>query len=348
MKIFSTVTLLSLALVSSAPSLRAGEAVLAEPIAAVAIPASTLCVTLKSDATSTDEQIYLGDVAQITGVSEAVATEMYKFPVCRAANPGQVRTVTTSDVLIALQKFSKSKTKPDLKGSDVKVMASADVVNGPQLAEAAATAVRNELSKDQDFDVRCESVGNTTDQIIRAGAYELSADLPEEGARPGNQSVRVRILQNGKRVAETVCTVNAHITCTIRVAAEHIPSGDVLEANEVKSIRKEVTANDLRERCDVTKLYGMRARTSISAGQMLTRSEFALPFVIKRGEAVHLTVRRGALELTATGQARGDAALDDPVHIFIADSNAEVVARASGLREACMDDPSNPNGKGQR
>ena len=350
MKIVCTALLSALAATLSAGEpTYFGEPIPAPPVSPVApapvtptpaaLAAAGVRVTLKTDATSTDEQVYVGDVAVITGVPEAVSAEMYKYPVCRSANPGQVRTVSGSDVLAALQKFAKSKSKPELKGDDVKVMASAQVVSGAALSEAAAAAVRTELSKDADFDVRCESVGNTNDQIIRAGEYELNADLPEEGPRPGTQSVRVRILQNGKRIAETVCTINAHVICTLRVAAEHIPSGDVLEATEVKSIRREVTANELHERCDTAKLYGMRARSTISAGQMLTRVEFALPYVIKRGDAVHLVVRRGSLELVATGQARNDAAIDDPVKIFVIDSNAEVMARASGVREASMDDP---------
>ena len=52
-----------------------------------------------------------------------------------------------------------------------------------------------------------------------------------------------------------------------------------------------------------------------------------------------ILVKRGALELAARGEARGDAGLDDPVRILVADTGAEIVARASGPREATLDDP---------
>ncbi|MGD0088962.1 MAG: flagellar basal body P-ring formation chaperone FlgA, partial [Planctomycetota bacterium] len=174
---------------------------------------------------------------------------------------------------------------------------------------------------------------------VRPGPVELGADLAEAELRVGVQSVRVRVMQNGRRAAEAMARVKVRVTGTLTVAAERLSAGDVLTESGYRTIRREFTANDLRARCDPRKLVGMVAKRNIAPDEPLTKALFALPQVIKRGEAVTVLVKRGALELTTQGEARNDAALDDPVRVFLVDSHSEIVARASGARQATLDDP---------
>jgi flagella basal body P-ring formation protein FlgA len=219
------------------------------------------------------------------------------------------------------------------------VTAAAQSIGGHELAEAAGLTIKKEFEKDPDFEVQTDAGNLPPDMIVRPGPYELQCDLPDGGVHPGYQTLRVHIIQNGKRVAESSCSMTARVTCTVAVATERIAGGEILEAGSFKSIRREVSAAELKERCNAEKLCGLRAKQSIGADQLLTKSQFALPLVIRRGESVRILVRRGTLELTAVGQARNDASVDEPVRVFVNDSGAEIVARTSGLREACLDDP---------
>jgi len=69
------------------------------------------------------------------------------------------------------------------------------------------------------------------------------------------------------------------------------------------------------------------------------KSLFVMPQVIKRGDMVTIFVRRGSLELATRGEARSDANLNERVRVLVLDNDAEVNARASGPREATIDDP---------
>lgn len=298
--------------------------------------AESVTVTLKSEASSSAEQVLLGEIADIAPQDEKLSA----VTIGRAAIAGQSRTVASTDVLLAIRKALGTHVEVQQRGPlESRVTAASQTVTSNELTEAAGLILQNELQKDPDIEAQVQAATPTPELVIRPGAYQLQCDLPEGGVHPGVQTVHVHVIQNGKHAAESTCSMCSHVTCPIAIAIERLAAGELLEATSYKIVRREVTAAELKERCNAEKLCGLRSKQSIAADQMLTKSQFAQPLSIRRGEAVRIVVRRGVLELTAVGQARNDASIDDPVRIFISDSGAEVMARTSGLREATLDDP---------
>ena len=301
--------------------------------------APPLGITLKAEAISAGEQVVLKDVATLSDVSDEKRIVLEAIAIGRAAQPGQNRAFMQVDVVAALRKAGYIAPVNPQGAPSVTVTAALERISGKQFADTASAAVRAYFEKDSDLDAEVEITSVPTDLVLRPGEFTLEAELPESGARPGAQSVRVRVMQDDRRIADPVVGVKVKLTGPVQVAAEKMLAGDLLSDTNIKILRKEMNANDFLNRTNAAKLIGMRAKKSINADEALNKTSFAMPQVIKRGDAVTVYVKRGGLELTTRGEAKGDAALDEAVRVIVADSNAEVIARASGSREVTLDDP---------
>lgn len=313
---------------------------LASETAAEAASASApIGITLKTEALSAGEEVLLKEIATLTLVPAGKQASLESVAVGRAAQAGQNRAFSQADVLAALRKSGFISAVNVQGAASVTVTAALERIGGKKFADVAAAAVRAYFEKDPDLETEIEITSVPADVNLRPGAISLEADLPEGGARPGSQSIKVRVLQGGRRMAESVVGIKVKLSGSMQVAAEKLQSGDLLNEADIKIVRKELNANDFLGRTNAAKLVGMRAKKTVNLDEPLIRSSFAMPQVIKRGDAVTVYVRRGGLELATRGEAKTDAALDESVRVLVADSGAEVIARASGSREATLDDP---------
>lgn len=331
-----------LALILLAAAANSGG-IAAETGAAGAAPGvSSIAITLRNNSASKGEQVLLGEIAEISGASAESAEQLDRMSLGHAAPPGASRTFVAQEIDTALRQFDPI-LNFELRGAaEAKVTAEIQNVTGAEVARAAKTALSAEFRKIPDLDAEIEITSQPSDFLLRAAPYDFQIDPADLEARPGNHNIRVRVIQFGHRAAEVIAGLSAKVIATLNVASERINTGDILLESGIKSVRREVTAMELKERCDSSKFIGMRAKQSIAGDQVLLRGCFASPLAIKRGDAVQVVVRRGGLELSAAGEARNDASVGDTVHVFVASSNAEILARASGPHEASMDELSKP------
>ena len=98
------------------------------------------------------------------------------------------------------------------------------------------------------------------------------------------------------------------------VLTRPIQRGDLLSERDFAP--EEVTAALARGSLSAQQAAGMEARRTLRAGQPVRASDLAEPRLVKRGETVKISVREGALTITAMGRALGDAALGEQVRVF--------------------------------
>jgi|TARA_R100000049_G_C1955640_1_gene109681 flagella basal body P-ring formation protein FlgA len=79
---------------------------------------------------------------------------------------------------------------------------------------------------------------------------------------------------------------------------------------------EEITAAQARGSIPAEQAAGMEARRTLRAGLPVRASDLAEPRLVKRGEAVKISLREGALTITVLGRALGDAALGEQVRVF--------------------------------
>ncbi len=97
------------------------------------------------------------------------------------------------------------------------------------------------------------------------------------------------------------------------VAAEVIRAGDrVSAANAVTDAGAAAAADE--------SLLGREVRRTIYAGQSITTDNTRPPMLVKRNQIVTLKYINGALEITTTGRALGEAGLSESVSVLNPDS----------------------------
>jgi flagellar basal body P-ring formation protein FlgA len=97
------------------------------------------------------------------------------------------------------------------------------------------------------------------------------------------------------------------------VAAEVIRAGDRVSA--ANAVTDSGSAADAEE-----SLLGREVRRTIYAGQSITADNTRPPMLVKRNQVVTLKYINGALEITTTGRALGEAGLSETVSVLNPDS----------------------------
>jgi flagellar basal body P-ring formation protein FlgA len=309
------------------------------PVAAQTPNPDALQLSLKPVAVSEGDEILLEDLVELSAAQMDAKPLWLKYAVCHAASPGQVRTVLPQEIRSALRR-NGVETQIEFSGAtETRVTAQAQAISPEDITVALQDAVRVAYEHDSDLETSVEVVSLQPLNPLRPGPVDISVDLPNNGIRPGSVSLRVAFSQNNRRIADTSVAVRVKVIGTLTVAGDRIPGGTVLSDGDLRTLRRELSSSELEQRCDAHELIGLRAKQTLSAGRPVTKRMVAEPLLVKRGDAVSIVVRRGALELSTRGEARSDAALHDTVRVFVPQSEAEIMARVTGPREVSMDDP---------
>lgn len=120
--------------------------------------------------------------------------------------------------------------------------------------------------------------------------------------------------------------------CSVGVAAQTDPGsvsadvlvrtiqrGDVVTANDFAS--EEIPGSRARGALSAQDADGMEARRTLRTGMPVRSGDLTEPRLVRRGEPVTISIRNGALSITAHGRALGDGALGEPVRVFSETTN---------------------------
>ena len=92
------------------------------------------------------------------------------------------------------------------------------------------------------------------------------------------------------------------------VAAEVIRAGDPVTYSNAVTEEGEAPAGD--------PLIGREVRRTVYTGKPITYENTRPPILVKRNQIVSVKYIKGALEITATGRALGEAGLNEPVTVL--------------------------------
>lgn len=153
--------------------------------------------------------------------------------------------------------------------------------------------------------------------------------VPADPAIIGSRRFSLIFRVDGRVQANLALRIELQALAPVAVAASALPRGAVLSLKDVRLIEKDITG--LREYYKVTEtLLGKGLRRSVKAGEVLHEGMLATLPVVRRGELVTLTVRSGALVLTASGLALENGGLGEVIRARNNSSQKEVVGRIVG------------------
>lgn len=111
-----------------------------------------------------------------------------------------------------------------------------------------------------------------------------------------------------------------HAAAGLTALAQLLGAGSLVATDVIRAGDQVTTANvdteDAGFGAEDEALLGREARRTIYAGQEITLDNTRAPRLVRRNQIVTVKYISGALEISTTGRAMGEAALDEPVSVL--------------------------------
>lgn len=283
--------------------------------------AGPVAVALKASATAMGPNILLGEVVE--GLPPEAALQSLK-------PSGQPGTATTVDAALVALRLRRAPGGPYQLGgaprSEVRI--GLQELPGRDLRTFAHDYLAARLSGVAGAEI--SPLGGVADLRLYAAPVRLQVAPLEEGQLRGNVVLRVRVLQEGPGGLEREAA-SVPVSFLVRrreqrlVATQPIRKGERLGAHNLALRELDATFED-RGFGDLGEVEGKNARAFVAAGKPLTRSLVESPPLIRRGDAVKVLVRSGAVVVEASGTALRDAREGESLPVQLADSKKHLQA----------------------
>ncbi len=134
---------------------------------------------------------------------------------------------------------------------------------------------------------------------------------------------------NGEVARNLVLRAELEAIAPVAVAAGDLQRGMLLTERDLNLA--EVDLVEVRQPCfDLRELVGKKLKRSVRLGEPLERSSVEFPPLVQRGEVVTLIARRGAVTVTARGEARQDGGQGETIRVRNLDSRRDLSGRVAG------------------
>ena len=306
--------LLSLAL-GAAPSQDAGQ--------------GTVTVDLPAQAEVGGVEFTLADIATVGGSDTAAAQRVGSLHLGYTPAPGYSRLLEAG-ALVREMRASFPGVELSITGASAcRIVCRVQRIEGVAVG-ALAKAELSTLFRGRDVELTMH--GRLQDVSVPQGTApaRMQARLRELAPRPGSWSVPVEILVDGS-VARTIWTSWTVDEWQERdVLVRDVPRGGTLTPEDIQRRRVLVKQHDTGRPIEKAALRGATARRDLHSGEIVHLSDVEREVVIRRGDMVHVEVKKGAITARGAGVAQEDGRIGDSVRVVMSSTQAEVVATAAG------------------
>lgn len=313
-------------------------------------------VSFRPTANVTEGIVTLGDVADIRHADPAVVQRLTAIIVGPAPDAGREATISFEAVRSRLMAAGVGLADVEFSGaSSITVKGESPAGAAPaakkprtvpadarQRAErAAAAAVRRHLSSRvgaASIAVAAEVAENDVADLARAETqgFEVSG-----GAAPwfGRQTFTLRFLDPAERVREgrVDCVVSQRPS--VLAARYALPKGQVLRPDDLVWKKSEF---DTAGATDPAQLLGRETQQALRAGQPIPPDAVRAIPLVRNGQFVTVTSRRGGISARRLMKAKGDGAAGEVIATLTLEDHRTVMARVTGLDEAEVVDSAGP------
>ena len=272
--------------------------------------------------------VTLGDIADIRGPA-AMVEKTRSIVVGLGPLPGKTACVYSDRIVARIQAELHAPIEvKGAKGAEVTILHGKSVrIEGTRLAEFAKSYLESQLPSDAyTYEVTVCRVPD--DLVVASGtSYELRARLLNAMITPGPKAVAVDVVVDKKIVATTSVAFTVRAIAEVLTATRAIRQGEPIGPDNVRWESRDTTRIKAPITRDSGNVFGWIAKAPIAAGAVLTSTDIAPQFVVRKGETVSVTVTCGRVKLDTVGEVRQDGRIGDLIRVRPAISNQDVQAR---------------------
>ena len=285
-------------------------------------------VTIPEKAVVIGEEIFLGDIAEISGSYEDKIDELRKLFLGKSPLPKGKKNINVSFIKDCLLKSNFS---------DVTVIGEKSVEILRDYMEVTPEKIKSIVidyfnNSDQWLDLGGEinAVRVNRSVLLSAGNLSWDISLPENASFVGNMPVTVGFMVNGIKERQITASVDFLVKNKIVVAVKPIPKRSYITAEDIAFKAISVSKDTSRSIRNADELIGMRVKKNILPGEAFTFDILELPTLISRGDNVNIIAETNGLIVSGRGQAKQSGAKGDIIRVLNLDSNRLVHAEVIG------------------
>jgi len=140
----------------------------------------------------------------------------------------------------------------------------------------------------------------------------------EPFVRPGTQVTSRTVIGvrcTGSRPWKVYVPVNVVVTQAVLVAKRTLPSGYAVTADDVTLESHDVSRLNGGYLSSIEALSGQRLKHQVIGGRIMTPSMLKADVIVRRGQSVTLVVRNDQMNISMTGKALSDGALNQRIRV---------------------------------
>jgi flagella basal body P-ring formation protein FlgA len=289
---------------------------------------SRLMIHLPSEATVENENLKLGQVAEVSG-SEPLAAKAREVELGRISVPGQKVTIDRSLIISRLACSEAAVSNPVFSGADkVIVSQAAKVIKGDKFTESASSFLADSI-REQSI-AKWEPTREPAEFVLPAGTqnFKLVSKLVSRGTN-GLATIEVGVVADGKLTGVRQITLrpkyNTHRIITVAdVAAK--------EAITAENTRIENVVSDGPEPANWAAPFGCVAVRNLPSGTVISSGmakHIRPQVVIERNQTVSIRIERAGLFVTALGKTLQQGKLGEYIKVRNVDSQRVIMAKVN-------------------
>lgn len=295
--------------------------------ACLPVTAHGLEIRFRESALAQGEKITLGEIAAIlpdSSDNRALAAEkLFASP-----EPGREIILRASKIEEYLTGRDKSLADVRWTGSrDIKVKRASIPIDGDKVRKI----LTDYLARNEDLlpraDIRFK-------EFTAPRPFELPQGKVDTEVIPSSPSIldshRFTIIFriNGQVEKNIAVRAGLEAIAPVAVAISDLRRGLIIQEEDINLVRLDLVG--LKNPCfDLEELIGKKMKRSVRRGQAIDRGAVEFPPMIRRGELVIITARKGPLTVTAKGIARHDAKQGEIIKVINSNSQKVIICKVS-------------------
>ena len=288
-----------------------------------------LTINLPAEATIENENITLGQIAEIKG-DETLTAQAAKIVLGRITLPGQTLTIDQIMILSRLMcTDGLDQCRLEFSGSQkVKISRRAQTIKGESLIESAKSFLKKTVKDDS---IAQWELTRAQADLILAGEpknIELVPHLVSRNAN-GQANVEISVKADGATVARRQVSFRPNFNIRQAVTTTDIKKGTLLTAN---NIRIETATSYEPQPADWFEPTGLLVTRDLPAGTVLNAGMTKSPqpkIVIERNQTVVIRIDNAGLTVTAMGKAIQPGSIGDCIKVRNIDSQRVIMAKVN-------------------
>lgn len=281
-------------------------------------------ITIDSPVDVDGPWIRLGDIARIEGDTAGISTDLGAIEIGRAALPGMTRTITLNSIKVRLRQAHVDPVRVEVRAPDrITVLTRSVIVPGRGIADEAKRFAERNVSW-PGAEVKVEVTRLPEDVLLPVGEVSLSVDAMPTTRLPGNTTLMVVIMLDGKPYKKVPVPVDVKLVGQVVVAARTIKRYEVISRDAVRVETRDISQLYNGAIPSIEEVVGKCATRTIQPGSPIEQDCLEKAPVMTRGTRVTILAVKGGVRVTAIGEALEDGQEGQVIRVRNLDTNRQI------------------------